>query len=143
MIQAVGTKKQGFTLLELLVVIFIIAIISTLAYVSLENARAKGRDTRRLADVYQIRQALELYRDGEGAYPDKLPPPSQPLIGDRSGKIYLTSMSCDPKTRMPYVYNLITASGYQLTFNLERDNLNYPAGENVVSSLGYDGATDN
>ena len=143
MIQIKSAKKPGFTLLELLVVIFIIAIISTLAYISLESSRAKSRDTRRLADVYQIRQALELYRETEGSYPASLPSPQQALVGDKSGKAYLTPMPCDPKTRLPYAYSLAATGGYRLTFNLERDNLDYPAGENILTPLGYDETTGN
>ena len=127
--------KKAFTLIELLVVIFIIAIISTLSYISLESARAKSRDTRRLADVHNIRQALELYKDVEGAYPSQLPVPQQPLVG-QGGRYYLSPMPSDPKTRQPYVYNISATSGYRLIFNLEKDNLDYPAGENIIIPVG-------
>ncbi len=125
----------GFTLIELLVVIFIIAIVSTLSYVALEEARVKGRDTRRLADVYMIRQALELYRDREGNYPLTLPEPQQSLLGP-SGRLYLSPVPSDPKTRQPYLYNLLENGSYRLIFNLERDNQGYSAGENIIISPG-------
>src|SRR3989338_8736347 len=54
-------KRKGFTLIELLVVIGIIALLSTLAVVALNNARAKARDGKRVADVKQMQTALELY----------------------------------------------------------------------------------
>lgn len=54
-------KKKGFTLVELLVVIAIIGLLSTLAFVSLNNARSKARDAKRVSDVRQIQSALELY----------------------------------------------------------------------------------
>jgi len=123
--------------LELLIVIFIIAIISTLAYVSLESARAKGRDTRRLADIHNIRQALELYKDTEGGYPEQLPAPQQPFIG-LSGRSYLAPMPSDPRTRQPYVYSSSATSGYRLIFNLEKGGLDYPAGENIITPVGAD-----
>ena len=53
--------KKGFTLIELLVVISIISLLATLAVTSLQNAQKKSRDTRRIADLRQIRTALELY----------------------------------------------------------------------------------
>ena len=56
-------KKTGFTLVELLVVIAIIGILSTLAVVSLNGARSKARDARRLSDLKAVQSALELYRD--------------------------------------------------------------------------------
>ncbi|PKL72501.1 hypothetical protein CVV26_01270 [Candidatus Kuenenbacteria bacterium HGW-Kuenenbacteria-1] len=53
-------NKKGFTLIELLVVIAIIALLSTIAIVSLGNARQKARDAKRIADIKQMQTALEL-----------------------------------------------------------------------------------
>jgi len=63
------THSRGFTLIELLVVIAIIVILSTIAMIALQNARAKGRDTRRVADVDQMQTALALYYRDKGQYP--------------------------------------------------------------------------
>ncbi|OJI07839.1 hypothetical protein BK004_00110 [bacterium CG10_46_32] len=63
------TKYKGFTLIELLVVIAIIGLLSTLAVVALNNARAKGRDAKRVADVKTIQTALELYFADKNTYP--------------------------------------------------------------------------
>ena len=62
-------KKTGFTLVELLVVISIIGILSSLAMVSLNNARVKARDALRKGDMAQIRTALNLYYDDNIRYP--------------------------------------------------------------------------
>jgi len=61
-------KRKGFTLIELLVVISIIGFLSTLAVVSLNNARIKSRDAKRRADIKQISTALDLHYDKRGAY---------------------------------------------------------------------------
>ena len=37
---------------------------------SLNNARAKARDARRLADIKEIEKALQLYYDANGSYPN-------------------------------------------------------------------------
>jgi general secretion pathway protein G len=68
------TKKsvKGFTLIELLVVIAIIGILSSVVLASLNTARLKSRDTRRIADVKQLQLALALYFDSVGEYPDAL-----------------------------------------------------------------------
>lgn len=65
-------KNKGFTLIELLVVIAIIGILSSVVLASLNTAREKARDVRRIVDVKQIQIALELYFDDNGNYPDAL-----------------------------------------------------------------------
>jgi type II secretion system protein G len=63
-------KEKGFTLVELLVVIAIIGILASIVLVSLNAARQRGRDARRIADLNQIRTGLETYFLDNGSYPD-------------------------------------------------------------------------
>ncbi|MBI5742669.1 MAG: type II secretion system protein [Candidatus Niyogibacteria bacterium] len=63
-------NKKGFTLIELLVVIAIIGILASVVLASLNSARKKSRDARRVADIKQIQLALEMYYDANsGKYP--------------------------------------------------------------------------
>lgn len=64
--------NTGFTLIELLVVIAIIGLLSSVVLASLNTAREKSRDARRLADIRQLQIALEFYYDENGAYPTSL-----------------------------------------------------------------------
>lgn len=64
------SKIKGFTLIELLVVIAIIGLLSSIVLASLNMARAKARDAKRLSDMHQMQIALELYYDSFGRYPD-------------------------------------------------------------------------
>lgn len=62
-------NTKGFTLIELLVVIAIIGLLSTLTIVSLNTARARARDAKRVSDVKQMQTALEMYFNDASAYP--------------------------------------------------------------------------
>lgn len=66
-------KNKGFTLIELLVVIAIIAVLASIVLVSLNTARIKGRDARRIADIKSLQVALEMYYDStSNVYPAAL-----------------------------------------------------------------------
>ena len=68
--QSRTSESRGFTLIELLVVIAIIGILSSVVLASLNTARQKGRDARRISDLKQLKLALELYYDASGStYP--------------------------------------------------------------------------
>jgi prepilin-type N-terminal cleavage/methylation domain-containing protein len=62
--------RKAFTLVELLVVIAIIGLLSSVAVVSLNGARDKARDTKRLADIKQITTAMTMYYNDNGTLPN-------------------------------------------------------------------------
>jgi general secretion pathway protein G len=71
------SREQGFTLVEVLVVVAIIGIVAAIALVALGNALEKGRQKATMADMRTVSRALELYRVDNGFLPDSsggLPP---------------------------------------------------------------------
>lgn len=56
-------SNKGFTLIELLVVIAIIGLLASIVLVSLNSARAKARDARRVSEMKAIQTAIEMYAD--------------------------------------------------------------------------------
>jgi len=63
-------KENGFTLLELLIVIAIVGILVSIGVVSYSQAQKKSRDSRRTSDVKAIQSAWEqYYADNAGQYP--------------------------------------------------------------------------
>ncbi len=63
-------KKNGFTMIEILVVITIIGILATLILTNFGPSRAKARDVQRKTDLNQIKTALALYYNVWNEYPD-------------------------------------------------------------------------
>lgn len=70
-ISSFSLKKigAGFTLIELLVVISIIGLLASVVLVSINSARQKSRNSKRLADVNQLAKGLELFYNQAGGYP--------------------------------------------------------------------------
>lgn len=63
-------KRNGFTFIELLVAVTIIGIMAAASMTTLRNQSGRARDTRRKADLEQIRTALEFHRKRFGQYPN-------------------------------------------------------------------------
>ncbi len=63
--------RAGFTLIELLVVIAIIGLLASIALIALMQARQKGRDAKRIGDMTQMNNALELYFSIYKGYPSE------------------------------------------------------------------------
>ncbi len=64
-----NNKIKAFTLIELLVTIAIIGLLAAISLVSINRARTKSRDAKRLADVQQVITALDVYYDTNNNYP--------------------------------------------------------------------------
>lgn len=94
--------NRGFTLIELLVVIAIIGILSSVVLASLNSARQKGRDARRISDIKQLQLALELNYDSAQTYP--LATSTLVTAG------YISTLPNDPSLGTGYGYNALTTA---------------------------------
>jgi prepilin-type N-terminal cleavage/methylation domain-containing protein len=63
-------RIAGFTLIELLVVISIIALLTSFSVYGIQDSRANARDAKRQADVVLVQNAVELYKNKNGEYPE-------------------------------------------------------------------------
>jgi general secretion pathway protein G len=103
-------KRNGFTLVELLVVVGIISILSGLVIVALNPAQyfRQGRDGRRLSDLGAISAAVEQYFAQNNAYPvpsgGAIPTDAGGQLVDGGGVVYLKSVPTEPDDGADYSY---------------------------------------
>jgi len=134
MINNVFKNRKGFTLMELLVVIFIITLIGSLVTVYFFQIRKNVRDSKRLSDITEIQLALESYKFFEGQYPDELIP-GEPLIGSTTGKVFLNKTPQNPdyynsscsSSNYDYHYDY-SSEDYKISFCLEGSFESYNSG---------------
>lgn len=72
MFKTLKKAQRGFTIIELLIVIAIIAILAGLVLNNFQGAQAKARDTQRVTDVNNMHSKLEEYYNENGAYPSTI-----------------------------------------------------------------------
>ncbi len=102
---------HGFTLIELLVVISIIGILMAVSFAGFSQSRKSARDTKRKADLEQIRSALEIYRNDCKNYPSSgtfaalQTELASATDTDCAGNSYMAQVPNDPLTGQTYAYS--------------------------------------
>jgi len=140
-----GKFRKGFTLVEIIVVIAIIAILTSFLIANFTNIRRTTRDAQRKLDLRGIQASLEIYRSDEGSYP-----PSLPLTGCGDPWVvvsvtYIQSIPCDPlASNTQYNYTLLPSGNYTLVACLENidDNQKDDADGGGNDTCGIPGTPD-
>jgi type II secretion system protein G len=122
-------KKHGFTLVELLITVSIIAILIAIGIASYTTINRQSRDTKRRSDMEQIRSALEMYRADNGWYP-AAGSGSWTLATNLESDLvtaYILAIPADPKSTQYYMYRATTSNnghyyGYCLGGTLESED---------------------
>jgi len=134
--------REGFTLIEAFFVMLVITLFTSLTLGYVERVRQEARDVKRLADLSQMRAALELYFHQYQSYP----PGSNVALGRGAARtlsaagwteesarepVFMTDVPPDPLpgARSPcvknvpqpcaYSYTHATSTGYSIRFHLE------------------------
>ena len=92
-----NAQKNGFTLIEFMVVMSLIAILSSLAIGNFMGSQKRGRDVRRQSDLNQYRIALENYASVFGSvYPAGLSGAAQTVLATPLAN-YVSGFPTDPQ----------------------------------------------
>ncbi len=116
-------KKQGFTLMELLVTIAILGILATVGWGQYRTSQEKARDAQRKADLDNIARALEMYYNDLQRYPSSLIW-GFPLEHDLGSEIivYMKKVPEDPSSDQDYCYQTdLGGSYFKLYAKLENE----------------------
>lgn len=131
-------QKKGFTLVELIVIVTILAILWTVAFISLQWYSSAARDSVRRSNVSKMTTSLELYHLTSGKYP--LPDDNEIVeyewktlwyqwifwdkVVSQLSK-YFSSVPIDPLTNREYVYSVANNRDEFEILNLLENGLSY------------------
>ena len=127
--------QQGFSLIEVLIVITIIALIALAVLFTFGGQMEKGRDARRKSDLHAVKTAFEEYYSDYECYP---PAEILDTCGGSELSPYLDEIPCDPKTLAKYYYapeGSLCPSYYRVFSSLERET------DEAISALGCNSET--
>ena len=116
-------NRQGFTLVELLIVIIVIAVLAAIAIPKFVNSSARSKEASLHADLKLVRNAIQLFQNDTGCYPaviTDLAATAAPASGkDSTGAVYtitaanwkgpyMTSVPNDPVGGAALTYSVLS-----------------------------------
>lgn len=109
-----NNHKKGFTLVELMIVITIIAVLATIGVASFTRIQKQARDTKRKGDLRTLATGLQAYFTEKQTYPTTAEGVAILLPN------YVPVEPKDPQTKTSYKYtNDATNNAYSMCATLE------------------------
>jgi prepilin-type N-terminal cleavage/methylation domain-containing protein len=135
----IKNTRKGFTLIEILIVVAIIAILASVVLVGLGPTQQAGRDARRISDLSEVQNGLELYYNAKGQYPAPAAGTwSAGLVTALTGaSIDVSTVPSDPSSNRSYQYWYSAGqTAYVLGAQLENANNSVFTNYNAPSIAG-------
>ena len=145
-------KNWGFTLVELLVVVAIIGVLTSLLVVNYQSARERARDAQRKSDFRSLKTALRLYYNDFQEYPgsnggeivgcgtDKTNPTACTWGTEwqLANAVYMGRLPVDALNADDYVYSYtMTDNGESFELTTLLENLSDTAIDESQAGCGY------
>jgi len=134
-------SNKGFSLIELLVVLGIMAVLTGLIAFNFNAARSRSRDLQRKNDLKELRTALELYKNDNQQYPNVADYDALVSLLDANGYIGSTlqdpklAITGDPESWEEYAYGTESPySTYYLSVCLENRSDSLATGDDCGPS---------
>lgn len=122
--------QNGFTLVELLLVIAIMMILTVITVSQFTSAQRKARDAQRKADLGSVQRALEMYVTDHGLFPETDEVRWGEEFSDVEGTVYMKVLPSEPFGESQYCYTVsVDQTAYGLFALLE----NCPDGSDTYS----------
>ncbi|MGI6294836.1 MAG: prepilin-type N-terminal cleavage/methylation domain-containing protein [Armatimonadota bacterium] len=110
-------SKKGFTLVELLVVIVVLAVLAAIVLPKFMDSSARSKESALKSDLKLVRTAISLFQADIGKYPNSLADLAESDVSKVKGKDgaavsagdwhgpYLESVVTDPISGQPFTYD--------------------------------------
>ena len=102
--QKISSRRSGFTIVELLIVIVVIAILAAISIVAYNGIQARAREVQLSSDINAIKKTMELYKANDGQYPRCASGGNCSFITDVKSKLVPAHASSLSAYNFPYVY---------------------------------------
>jgi prepilin-type N-terminal cleavage/methylation domain-containing protein len=113
-------KQEGFTIVELLIVIIVIAILATLVLVTFTGTQQSARNTQRQTDIKAVASHLETYNAKNSYYPALADLNNEEFISDELKGLDRESTK-DPKGTV-YTFNNGNATSQQYGYTVTNED---------------------
>lgn len=134
---AVNNLKRGFTIVELLIVVVVIAILAAITLVSYNGISSRAENSAALTEFNHVKKAVAIYRAENGEFPVcERPSDAQPGWNYGWGCGWAGVSNAMPGIKSSRIRSYVSTNGHQggWAVIIKKGNISCKAGENMQAS---------